>query len=51
MHAVGIAVDQQPRQHGRVVRCRAAARVLLGQVVQIKTVDHFDDEARSDCES
>ena len=45
MHAVGITVDQQPQQNSRVVRGRAATRVLLDEVIEIETVDHFDNEA------
>ena len=41
----GVAVDQNREQGGRMVRLGAASGVLPRQFSQIKTVDHFDDEA------
>ena len=39
VHAVGVAVDQQPQEHGRT-----PAGVLAGQLAQIELLDDLDHE-------
>ena len=46
MHTVGITVDQQPQQNRRVMRGRAATRVLLDEVAQVEPVNDFNHKAR-----
>ncbi|MCY1551868.1 hypothetical protein D9M68_882280 [compost metagenome] len=46
MHAVGIAVDQQAQQHGRMVCGRTPAGVLAGQLAQIELLDDLYHEPR-----
>lgn len=44
VHATGVAVDQQPQQHRRVMRCRAASTILASQRAQIQLLDDFHHE-------
>lgn len=45
MHAAGVAVDQQAQQDSRVMGRRAASGILTCEILQIQSLNYFDDEA------